>query len=211
MRTIHLGLLVVASLVVLTACEIGGTQPSDSGDATSSLTTPAPTEEATVVDTTSTAPVEDSTFVSPVSTPDPEADGTAFQSPLPAPSEEPIEPPSPSSSDVGVVSGLLLGGNPPLPAVGLVLRLADVIVDSDGTPVSASLDKQTAPSSLVSEAGQYIFTDVPPGRYAMVVDLISSSVVLRDPASGDDLLVDVAGGEITEMDKLIYPELPQLP
>jgi hypothetical protein len=210
MRTIHWALLAVACLFLLANCQPGATQPVETGPASGSPTSAPTPEEATIEDPTPAATVEDSTLLSPLSTPGSGSEGTAFQSPLPAPSEEPIEPPAPASQDVGVATGIMLGGNPPLPGVGMILRLADVLVDSDGTPLSASLNKETAPTTLVGGSGQFIFTDVPPGRYAIVVDLISTSVVLRDPASGDDLLVDVTGGEITDIGKLIYPDLPSL-
>jgi len=208
MRTIHLALLVAASLVLLSNCQVGATKPPETGPVSSSPTSPPSPEDATIEASTPTSLVEDSTFVSPVSTPSPESEGTVFQSPLPTPTEEPSAPPTPSSQDVGAVTGFMLGGDPPEAAVGLILRLADVLEDSDGTPLSASLNKQTAPTCLVGGSGQFIFADVAPGRYALIVDLISSSVVLRDPVSGGDLLIDVTGGEITDLDKLIYPDLP---
>jgi hypothetical protein len=105
----------------------------------------------------------------------------------------------------------LLADDPPQPLEWALLYLGEVIEGQDGAPVMAALDKQTAPHTQPDSTGRFAFADVPPGRYALIVDLITSSVVLRQPSDGSDMLIEVVGGEITDLGELIYPDLPSSP
>jgi hypothetical protein len=132
------------------------------------------------------------------------------ESPSSAPSVEPSEIATPSP-DPGVVTGFLQGGDPPQPRERAILYLGKVITSDDGQPVMAGVNKQTAPKTVTDEKGQFLFTKVPPGRYALVLDLITSTVVLRHPTGGGDLLIEVEEREVTDLGELIYPDLPSLP
>ncbi len=147
-------------------------------------------------------------------------DATEYISPLPTPGGEQSQPepspqtsivPTPSSGDVGVVVGVLLADDPPQPLEWAILYLGEVQMGDDGAPVMASLDKQSAPHTQSDSTGHFAFADVPPGRYALIVDLISSTIVLRRPSDGSDLLIDVVGGELTDLGELKYAELPSMP
>jgi len=149
------------------------------------------------------------------------ADATEFVSPLPTLGGEETQPepsseavvtvPAPSSEDVGVVTGFLLADDPPQPLNWAILYLGEVHVGDSGAPLMAAIDKQTAPRAQPDSTGQFSFVDVPPGRYALLVDLITSTVVLRQPSDGSDMLIDVAGGELTDLGELVYTELPSSP
>jgi hypothetical protein len=120
-------------------------------------------------------------------------------------------PATPFTEDTGAVSGFLLRGDPPGAVQLGLLYLGEVALDSEGTPIMASVDKQVAPKTAAGPSGQFLFTNVPPGQYALVLDLISSSVVLRNPLSGEDLLIDVVAGQVTDLGRLVYTDLPALP
>ncbi len=150
---------------------------------------------------------------SPTATPAPQGtDDAAFVSPLfvsplaAAPTLEPV--PTPSVPDKGTATGvLLLAGNPTRPVPGAILYLGEVIRLDDGSPAMSGLDKSMAPSAQTNEAGQFIFTDVAPGDYTLVFDLVVHSFVLSHP-SGGDLIISVAGGQITDLGELRYYDLP---
>jgi hypothetical protein len=155
--------------------------------------------------------------------PTPTAEPTAeagFVSPLPTPGEEQSMPasspvvvavPAPSSEDVGVVTGFLLADDPPQPLEWALLYLGEVIEGDGGVPVMAALDKQTAPHAQPDSTGRFAFADVPPGHYALIVDLITSSVVLRQPTDGSEMLIEAVGGETTDLGELWYSDLPSTP
>lgn len=124
---------------------------------------------------------------------------------------EPTVPATPFTEDTGAVSGFLLRGDPPEAVQPGLLYLGEVIADSEGTAIMASVDKQLAPKAATGPSGRFMFTHVPPGQYAIVLDLISSSVILRDPTTSEDLLIDVEAGQITDLGRLIYADLPALP
>jgi hypothetical protein len=82
-----------------------------------------------------------------------------------------------------------------------------VLYLSDSRPGFVSVDKMTAPRAQFDQEGKFIFTNVPPGKYSLVLDLIISTIVLKDPESGGDLLIDVVEGETVDMGTLVYPDV----
>jgi hypothetical protein len=146
----------------------------------------------------------------------------AAVSPLPTPIEATGEaiaptatelalPATPFTEDTGAVTGFLLRGDPPEAVRPGLLYLGQVVTDSEGNAIMTSVDKQVAPKTAAGPSGQFTFTNVPPGQYALVLDLISSSIVLRDPSSAEDLLIDVVAGQIIDLGRLVYTDLPALP
>ncbi len=148
----------------------------------------------------------------------PASEQTGSLSPLPTPGAE-TGSPSPGSllqiptpaGDLAVVTGIILRGSPAQPVQQAILYLGQIQVSESGTPVVTSLNKQTAPRSTVDATGRFVFADVPPGDYALVLDLISSTVVLRNPTGGGDLIVKAQAGKVTDLGSLTYPDLPSLP
>jgi hypothetical protein len=156
-------------------------------------------------------------------TPIPEAtEEEVFQSPLATPTTEDESPPTPTeqaqvvevpspSPDAGVVTGILLRGDPPEPPSVAILYLGRILTGDDGTPVMTGVDKQTAPNSGVDAVGRFAFSEVPPGQYALVLDAVSRTLILRNPTDGMDLLIEVTAGEVTDLGELLYPDMPPLP
>jgi hypothetical protein len=110
-----------------------------------------------------------------------------------------------------VVTGILLRGDPPEAPQVAILYLGRILTHTDGTPVMAGVDKQTAPSSGVDATGHFAFSEVPPGQYALVLDAVSKTLILRDPVDGTDLFIEVTAGEVTDLGELSYPDMPPLP
>ncbi|MFN2157810.1 MAG: hypothetical protein ACK2UX_21470, partial [Anaerolineae bacterium] len=71
--------------------------------------------------------------------------------------------------------------------------------------------RATAPCTQTGQDGSFLLADVPVGRYALFLDLITNAVMLRQPSQGEDLLVDVQGGSITDLGTLAYDTLPSVP
>ena len=165
---------------------------------------PEPTPMAT--DAPSTVPTEDTTPSSPL--PTPMAPGE--QSPIPTPTTGAAEDYTPPP-DSGAVRGELLRGDPPVPFGRGILYLGSVVTQGDGVPVMASLNKATAPSAGLGPSGEFLFTEVPEGRYALVLDVIASTVILRNPDDGSDLLIEVEAGQVVDLGELVYSDMPPSP
>lgn len=137
----------------------------------------------------------------------------AALSPLPAPTVAPSAVPSASpivpSADKGVVTGTLLNKDQPYGPI--FLYLGKVLTKDDGSPVMASIDKAMSPKTMTDTEGRFTFSDVPPGQYALAVDLVTSTIILHHPTQADDLLIEVKAGEITDLGTLAYTDLPPLP
>jgi hypothetical protein len=147
-----------------------------------------------------------------VESPLPSSGSTIQTSPLSSPLAASVEtPPTPSSKQVGTVVGVLAQGVPPQPLQGAILCLGEVILSDDGTPLMGGLDRATAPCTQTGQDGSFLLADVPVGRYALFLDLITNAVMLRQPSQGEDLLVDVQGGSITDLGTLAYDTLPSVP
>lgn len=126
---------------------------------------------------------------------------TPFASPL-------VQPllPTPSSPAVATVGGRLLrdinGTIRPMAEAKIIL--APVIRSANGTPVVASVDngnKETALTTITDEKGEFIFVNVPPGTYSIVVATPIGFFLLQD-VDGRDLLLDVQGGIILNLGEI---------
>jgi hypothetical protein len=137
---------------------------------------------------------------------------------IPEPSSSPLATPtvslssSRSAGQTGTVKGKLLRGDQPTaPIKGAVLYLAEVAKTSDGKALMVKLDKSTAPKVETDEAGEFVFRDVPANDYGLVLDLMISVIALRDPVSGEDLLIEVVADGVHDFGQLVYQDLPALP
>ena len=150
------------------------------------------------------APVQETAPVSPLPTPTPEA---ASSSPTETPT---VSEPATPTVDAGLITGVLLRGSPPEPLSYGVLYLGKVILEN-GVPAVASMNKTAAPSARLGPDGQFAFEQVPPGQYALMLDLITSTIILRHPETGGDLLIDSVAGQTTDLGELVFSDLPAAP
>lgn len=83
------------------------------------------------------------------------------------------------------------------------IYLAELIKTKEGMQL-ASLSKDTAPTATLDTQGTFAFADVPPGRYGLMLDTPQGVVLLNQPDSGTDLIVEVQGGKVTNLGDLKY-------
>lgn len=101
-------------------------------------------------------------------------------------SEEPLEAPtltttqdSSSMSNFGsTITGKLVIQDQKSGFPGIYL--AQVLESANGDPVLTSLDKNNAPKASIDTKGNFVFTNVKPGKYALLVDLVTSIFILTD-------------------------------
>ena len=115
-----------------------------------------------------------------------------------------IPAPSPGRS---TITGVLIA-RADNPAKRVLLSLAGVIEAADGTPQVAEFDRASAPKTITDDAGRFVFVDVEPGQYALVVDRITEAFLLNDPITGGNFLFESLPGDILDLGELIHPELP---
>ncbi len=118
------------------------------------------------------------------------------------------EVPTPGTDTGTVVGYILTNKASPTPAGTVLLALARVIPGPDGTPMVASFNRNEAPHALTDANGRFVFSEVPPGQYALILDRISDAFMLNHPDSGEDFIVAVAAGEETDLGEIIYASLP---
>ena len=113
----------------------------------------------------------------------------------------PRQIPTPSP-DKAVVHGVIreIDTKKPLSeAQGIDVFLAQVIRSPDG-PSMSSLDKTTAPSTSPDQSGVFVFADVAPGEYAIVVASPLSELIGRSPKDlTKDIVITVTAGQTLDV------------
>jgi hypothetical protein len=126
----------------------------------------------------------------------------------PTVSSEPVVVPEPSSADVGVAHGKIIritdsGAREPL--AGYNLYLGNILQNNEGNESLVELDRGTAPRAQLNALGEFVFVDVPAGRYGLMIDLVRGAALLNDPDDGSDLIVEIQGGQIVDLGEMAYP------
>lgn len=117
----------------------------------------------------------------------------------------PVVVPTPKT-DLGIVTGKLLSSDPDNPPYIATLYLGSTIkADKEGFPPMVSLSADTDPKALQDDTGAFLFTDVKPGIYALVVWDPYNSVVVQDEKKENYLTFEVKAGEVTDLGTILYP------
>ncbi len=105
-----------------------------------------------------------------------------------------------ASQEKGVITGqLLVGGNTSQPYI-ITLYLASTIPASDASkPPVVNFSRQTDPiATFEKSSGRFMFSDVAPGKYALVVSPGPESYFIQD-SSGNTLIIEVQAGQVTDL------------
>ena len=121
-----------------------------------------------------------------------------------------VDIPTPSKN-LATITGVLKqhGPDTPKPVSGLLLGLADIIPGETGEPIIASFNQGSSPKTLTDDNGRFVFVDVSPVQYALILDKISDSFLLNDPNTGGDFLFTVEANQILDLGELVYDTLPE--
>lgn len=111
---------------------------------------------------------------------------------------------------MGRVTGVLQVGarEKPQPAKNALLYLAKTIKDSTGKDSVAALDRVHSPRTVTDNQGRFMFSNVPPGNYGLVLDIITNSFLLMKPGSEEALLIEVPAEKQVDLGTLLYDSLP---
>lgn len=121
-----------------------------------------------------------------------------------------LEPLESCLSSEGVVCGVLSAGperKSSGPVGGLTVYIAEILFSSEGPSGLASMDEVSAPSATVDEVGRFVFTNVKPGMYALIVKTPVSLLVVHDVITGQDVVFEVNQGSGLDLG-VIVPNLP---
>jgi hypothetical protein len=109
-----------------------------------------------------------------------------------------IDVPNPNTNN-GVVTGFLLiqGENKPYPGE---LYLGEmVLADQPGAPPLIGFSEKDSPKAEFDQSGRFVFKDVKPGDYGLILWNPVSYFLLNDPNSDKNIKVVVKIGEITDL------------
>ena len=111
-----------------------------------------------------------------------------------------------SDPQMGQLSGrLLMKGQPVTTGI---LYLGALIKDSNGTEIVASFSRESKVRSDVDQNGKFVFTNVPPGRYGMVYDLVTNAFLMKSPDRDESLIVNIKANESLDLGNLDYASFP---
>ncbi len=122
-----------------------------------------------------------------------------------APTTTPLPTVTPAP-DTGVVVGVILYNGEPV--ARYTLYLAEVIKDEQGQDSVAALKRISSPRTATNDQGQFVFLNVPPGKYGLVLDLVQSAYLLHDPKSNEQIILTVTANEEVDIGTFDFEDLP---
>ena len=139
-------------------------------------------------------------------------DRTATANPLPN-GEPAADSPSPqikTTADTGALTGILLlkTGDGFRPVADVKIALGKPLSDDEGTERVVAYEPSTAPVAYTDAAGRVVFEGLESGRSGLILDVVLSSFLLYREGTIDAILFDITAGEVTDLGRLEYAELP---
>jgi hypothetical protein len=120
----------------------------------------------------------------------------------PTPAElVPFVAPTPASG-LGTVTGRMVMTDPPDEPYLTGLYLGSTIYAAEGgdSPPLVSFSETDSPKAVQDpETGQFIFTNIQPGEYALIIWTPVFSMIVIDPATGEEVFFHVEGDQITDL------------
>lgn len=202
MRLLRLLPLMLLAVALLGACSQAATPPAQ--PTTESTSVPSEQPAATAA---GAYPAPDSAYPAPNNS----AAYPGGEPPAPTVDSNPIVVPQPASAEVGVLTGTIfrIEGDQRTAIPGARLVLGTLLQTTEGVDAGVQLDRNVAPATTTNGLGQFVFADVPPGRYGLMFDAVEGVLLLNNPEDGGDMIIEITGGEVIDLGELAYP-LPEL-
>lgn len=125
---------------------------------------------------------------------------TAAESPLAAPGQTDMAPNVPEpGTETGVLVGRIFSTSLNEYLGVYPVYLGEILPLAPGDDYLITLKEKESPKVETDEQGYVVFSDIPPGEYAIIVWLPFDSAVVPDPNTADkELRVQVVAGEVTD-------------
>jgi hypothetical protein len=110
------------------------------------------------------------------------------------------------ASGKGNVTGLIIRqprGLPPEPIMETKLFLAKLMTDQEGKTVAlAGLDESSAPFCFTTASGQFLFTNVEPGIYALIIRTPLFPALAHDIVTDKDIVPTIVADQIVDLGEI---------
>lgn len=208
-RAILTGLLLLFSLLVLSAC--------DSNTSSNETAVPVTVQSPTQTENPPTLSTTESGYPSANGYPITTSETSAYPGNI-VPTEEGMvsEPPNPNvempvpSEGTGSIGGVLIRQvteNGFLPLTPKALYLGEVLNNSEGEMALISFDEENSPQAQLLATGVFIFNNIPPGVYGLVIDVGFAQFPLTDEG-GTQILITIEANQAIELGQ-IFVTLPE--
>lgn len=208
-RAILTGLLLLLSLLIVSACD-----SNSSGNETAVPVTVQPTSQT---DNPSPSSTTESGYPSASGYPGITTENSAYPGNI-TPTEEGMvsEPPNPNvempvpSEGTGSIGGILIRQVTEdgfLPLTPKALYLGEVLNNSEGEMALISFDEENSPQAQLLATGVFIFNNIPPGVYGLVIDVGFAQFPLTGE-DGTQILVTIEANQAIELGQ-IFVTLPE--
>jgi len=197
-------LVVLCLCVTLAACSDEEPTPTP----TVAAPTAAPAAAEPTATPTSAQPESPLNADSPLPTPTPETAAAAADTVNVIPVSGPVDPQT--SATTGAATGRVFVNNAQgfRPVTNVLVALAEVITGDDGVERAAGYDPAVAPRNDIREDGTFVIDNVPPGRYGVILDAVTTSILIKDAANLDNsLVITIEAGQVTDLGVLVYETL----
>ncbi len=94
------------------------------------------------------------------------------------------------------------------PVTDIKIALGETLSDDDDIERIVAYDPSAAPVSYTNSTGRFRFENLKPGRYGLILDIVLSSFLLFQEGTPNAILFDITAGEVTDLGRLEYSELP---
>ena len=91
------------------------------------------------------------------------------------------------------------------------LFLGNILISSSGTTGVAGLDQGTAPRSSTDDQGNFVFQNVPAGKYGLILYLVTHAYLLNEPDKDVSMIITVTASKVTDLGQLQYRNFPITP
>lgn len=122
-----------------------------------------------------------------------------------APTDIPLPTPT-YDAQMGMVRGRLLEANAPVKE--LIVFLAEIAKDAKGAELAASFSATDSPRMNTNENGEFVFMNVKPGRYSIVLYTGMDAWLLNYPDKKEPILFTVEAGKTVDIGDLNYDDIP---
>lgn len=115
-----------------------------------------------------------------------------------------------TTADKGALTGVLLlkTDDGPIPVADIKIAIGQTLRDDEGAERIVAYEPSTAPVAYTDAAGRFVFEELQSGRYGLILDVVLSAFLLYREGTTDAILFEITAGEVTDLGRLEYSELP---